>query len=152
MSNSQNRYQGSVSYEQVDLSEITFAKPQSNLFDSVAENTAKCVAESATGFKKNKNPRDVNKSTQLRKFYDEVVMWEQRVRQKPDAYDEYLPMIKMINAKVAYAHGRELVDKNFVDVIRHCLNQLETGKPELFKNFRLFMEAFMGFYKMHKND
>jgi CRISPR-associated protein Csm2 len=110
------------------------------LFDEIAEQTAKHIADA---------DRDKNKSTQLRKYYDELSMWEQKIKQNPKQYSEYLPLIKMINAKVAYAKGRKLVTDEFVELMRHCLRQL-TDKPESFKNCKLFFEAFMGFYKVYK--
>ncbi len=93
--------------------------------------------------------RDKNKSTQLRKYYDELCMWDQKIKQDPQKYVEYLPLIKMLNAKVAYAKGRKLVDDNFVKLMRHCLGQLNENE-ESFETCKLFFEAFMGFYKMHK--
>lgn len=113
-------------------------KPE--LFDEIAEQTAKYIADI---------DKDKNKSTQLRKYYDELSMWEQKIKQSPDKYVEYLPLIKMLNAKVAYAKGRKLVTDEFVELMRHCLRQL-TDKPETFKTCKLFFEAFMGFYKVYK--
>ena len=112
-----------------------------DLFDGIADRAAEYVAE--------QGGRDKNKSTQLRKYYDELNMWEQKIRQNPDKYNEYLPLIKMLNAKVAYAKGRRLVDDSFVDLMRHCLGEVTTDK-ETFKNCKLFFEAFMGFYKVYK--
>lgn len=91
---------------------------------------------------------DTNKATQLRRFYDEVCLWHQKVQAKPEKYDEYLPFIKMIGAKVAYAKGRSLVDDNFYNLIEHCLKQISTAQA--YYRFKTFFEAFMGFYKMHK--
>ena len=125
----------------LNLSLIKFAQVSSNLYDEVADETAKCIAESGG--------RDGNKSTQLRKYYDEFCMWDQKIKQEPKKYAEYLPLIKMINAKVAYANGRKLVDDNFVKLMRHCLGQLTEEKVS-FERCKLFFEAFMGFYKMHK--
>ena len=121
---------------------IQFDNVSPKLYDEVANATALCIATSD-------EIRDANKSTQLRKYYDEFCMWDQKIKQAPEKYVEYLPLIKMLNAKVAYANGRKLVDKNFVDLMRHCLGQLNEQK-ESFERCKLFFEAFMGFYKMHK--
>ncbi len=121
---------------------IQFDNVSPKLYDEVANATALCIANSD-------EIRDANKSTQLRKYYDEFCMWEQKIKQDESNYVEYLPLIKMINAKVAYANGRKLVDRNFVDLMRHCLSQLTEDK-ESFKRCKYFFEAFMGFYKMHK--
>jgi CRISPR-associated protein Csm2 len=132
------------------LKQIDVANPSGDLFDAIAERAAEEIAKSAKAGK-----RDKNKSTQLRRFYDEIVMWDQRIRQlKEDerarVYGaQYLPLIKMLNAKAAYAESRELIDQNFLMLLRHGLRQLEPDKSEAFKNFKLFMEAFMGFYKLH---
>jgi CRISPR-associated protein Csm2 len=77
-----------------------------------------------------------------------LLTWETRVTQRPEKFDEYLPMIRMINAKVAYAEGRNLVDGVFVDLMRHTLGQVKT--PESLTICKLFWEAFMGFYKKER--
>jgi CRISPR-associated protein Csm2 len=130
----------------LDTGKINLKEPGTDLFDTVAEDTARKIAEGG--------PRR-NKSTQLRRFYDEIVMWDQRIRQLKEEErarvygTQYLPLIKMLNAKAAYAESRELVDRNFVELLRRGLSQLDPDKPGVFCNFKLFMEAFMGFYKLH---
>lgn len=123
----------------LDTTAIQFAKNSADLFDDIANKAAETIADSG----------DKNKSTQLRKYYDELAMWDQKIKQNPDKYVEYLPLIKMLNAKVAYANGRKLVDDNFVKLMRHCLGQL-TNDKKTFETCKLFFEAFMGFYKMHR--
>ncbi|WP_367155928.1 type III-A CRISPR-associated protein Csm2 [Methylomonas sp. HYX-M1] len=109
------------------------------LFNSIALDAAKQVARAGDR---------VNKATQLRKFYDELVMWDQKTNLKPESFDEYLPFIKMLNAKVAYAEGRKLVDPTFVGLLNHGLKQVDSA--ETLHTFKLFMEAFMGFYKQER--
>ncbi len=117
------------------------------LFNKIASETAKTIA----------NNTKSNKPTQLRRFYDEIVMWENKVmllenyadkEEQADKFAEMLPFIKMLNAKTAYAEGRKLVDSNYVKLINHCLNQV--NDPQSMKHFKLFMEAFMGFYKVER--
>lgn len=124
----------------LDTSAIRFKNGSADLFDEVANSTAETIAQA----------RNENKATQLRKYYDEIIMWEQKVRQSPDKYLEYLPFIKMLNAKVAYAKGRKLVDDNFVQLMRHCTKEIDADDINTFYTFKLFFESFMGFYKMHK--
>ena len=109
------------------------------LFDSTAKRVAKAISEA---------DRYRNKPTQLRQFYDELVMWEEKARQTPDRFAEYLPFIKMLNAKAAYAEGRKHVDRNFVDLIAHCLSQVNDLRT--LRHFKLFFEAFLGFYKAER--
>jgi len=136
-----NREHQDAPKPRLDTAPIRFAEKSPELFDRIADETAKTIADSGK--------RDENKPTQLRKFYDEIGLWDQKIRQNRDQYSEYLPLIKMINAKVAYANGRRLVDDNFRDLMRHCLDQV-TEERQSFETFKLFFEAFMGFYKMHK--
>ena len=124
------------------LPRITFDKISADLFDSIANEAARSVADS-------KN--HVNKPTQLRRFYDEIVMWNDKLQNHRDKYPEYIPFIKMLNAKVAYAKGRNHVDDNFKDLMSHCMSELDNTNVETFFHFKLFMEAFMGFYKSHKH-
>jgi len=106
------------------------------LFDTVAHEAAKGIGSNKWG----------NKPAQIRQFYDELVMWEERVRQDPGRFQEFLPFIRMLNAKAAYAQGRQHVDQNFVALIARCLAQVDS--PETLRNFKLFFEAFLGFYKL----
>ena len=112
------------------------------LFDEIARDAANIVSEEG---------KKLNRSTQLRKFYDELLMWEARVHGNGreganDRLREYLPLIRMLNAKAAYAQGRNHVGPDFVHLLRRCLEQIE-DKPETLRHARLFFEAFMGFYK-----
>ena len=55
---------------------------------------------------------------------------------------------RQLNAKAAYAKGRELVDVNFVDLLAHCLRQAEDART--LGQVKLFLEAFLGFYKAER--
>jgi len=125
---------------------ITLKPIAADLFDKTAKDQAKLVAGD------DRNPK--NKPTQLRKFYDELVMWDQKLMMVSDEtkqankFAEYLPFIRMINAKVAYAKGRNLIDDKFANLINDGLKQVESA--ETLHTFKLFMEAFMGFYKQER--
>lgn len=112
------------------------------LFADIAQQAAHSLRESGG---------DRNKSTQLRKFYDELVMWHDRVAFEKTAdaraakYRELAPFIKMMNAKVAYACGRGHVDKNFESLFSHLIRQIAC--PATLKHAKFFMEAVLGFLK-----
>jgi CRISPR-associated protein Csm2 len=123
----------------IDLTRVRFAPRQAldaDLFAAVAESCAQKIGED------NKK----NKPSQLRKFYDELGMWAERVRAEPDKFAEFLPFIRMLNAKVAYAKGRDLVDANYQALMNHCLKEVTT--PETLNLCKTFFEAFMGYYKV----
>jgi CRISPR-associated protein Csm2 len=114
------------------------------LFSKKAEDLAKQVRRDCDSNDK------LNKPTQLRKFYDEVIQFNSTVKKVPadqqDAeFTRMLPYLKMLNAKAAYAKGRGLISDTFKDFISSSLQQIRTKKDcDVF--FNLF-EAFMGFYK-----
>lgn len=121
----------------IDWSAYTLDTPAPELFDTLAERAAERIA----------NDRKKNKPSQLRGFYDEVITWDQRSRQWDDVqFLEQLPLIRMLNAKVAYAKGRDLVDDTYFSLFRHLLGQVKNKKH--LHNFKLFLEAFHGFYKV----
>jgi len=126
---------------------IRFAAPLApELFNEIAKEAAQGVAR-ADAYR--------NKPTQLRRFYDELLLWEMRVSQQPAdlqaaKFAECLPFIRMLNAKAAYAEGRKLVDRSFVDLMHHTLG--EVASPETLTTCKYFWEAFMGFYKQERQD
>ncbi len=146
--------------EQLDTEHIKFKDIPENLFDEIAEKAAKIIAS-------NKNS---NKISQLRKFYDELSMWNDKVHLRlrgktnpAEQYKEFAPFIKMLNAKVTYAKGRNqkedkldptvkdktgLVDKNFVDLFSSSIRKIED--PKSLQMCKLFFEAFIGFYKVER--
>lgn len=113
------------------------------LFADIAQAAARTIAAAGAG----RN----NKSSQLRKFYDELVMWHDKLAFEKTAdaraakYRELAPFIKMMNAKVAYARGRGHVDQNFEQLFSHLIRQIAC--PATLKNAKLFMEAVLGFLK-----
>ncbi len=118
-----------------------------DLFDGIAWEAARNIAT---------EDKKLNKTSQLRKFYNELLMWEERVNGgepegAKDRLARHLPLIRMLNAKAAYAQGREHVGENFVSLLRRCLEQVEDN-PESLRYCRLFFEAFMGFYKVERSN
>lgn len=125
----------------IDLSRVRFTPPpgqalDADLFAAVAQACAQKIGDD----------KRKNKPSQLRKFYDELVMWAERVRTDPERFAEFLPFIRMLNAKVAYAKGRDLVDANYEALMNHCLK--EVTNAETLHLCKTFFEAFMGYYKV----
>lgn len=88
-----------------------------------------------------------NKPTQIRKFYDEVLRFDSILKTNPAEFDSRLPYLKMLNAKAAYAMGRDLVSKGFKDFISNSLNQIKDKDD--FDAFASLFEAFIGYYKYY---
>lgn len=100
---------------------------------------------------KNKQPdsgviqKSIN-SAQLRRFYGDVKNLEMRWQNSSDkekTFHEILPMIKLLKAKAAYAHGRQLVQTNFRDWIWENVDMINTEDD--FRAFLLYFEAVVGF-------
>lgn len=110
------------------------------LFSNRAENLAMEIAEESKQGK-------VNKRTQIRKFYDEVVRLDMEAKARDGEWDAVAPLVHMITAKAAYAKGRKLISQGFLDFIKHSVSQIQ-APPDL-SVFANFFEAFMGFYRLY---
>ena len=127
----------------LNINEIKFGgeKP-TEIFSDIAQRAAQHIKQS----------NNVNKTTQLRKFYDELAMWNDRVQlareNKANKFQELAPFIKMLKAKVAYARGRKHVDDHFLEVFNRCIDQ--ANNVETLRDAKLFMEAVMGFCKLEE--
>ncbi len=126
--------------------QIVFWKDKENgkvdplLFSKRAEDMAEKLAHN--------RKKDENKSTQLRRFYDEVLRLEAETKMAgPEKWDFILPQVHMLVSKAAYAKGREKVSDSFLEFIKSSVNQVEG--PKDLSIFVSFFEAVMGFYKLH---
>lgn len=91
-------------------------------------------------------------NTQIRKFYNQVLNLYQKSKLMEDEefQSDLLPFVKMLNSKVAYAStrnsgGGKIVNKEFVDMMTSCINQVANKKD--LDTFKLFFEAVIGFHK-----
>lgn len=130
------------------LPSIQFGKQiPAELFSTIAEQCAQVVAASGG--------KDSNKRTQLRKFYDELVMWHDKVYQvrgisREETYNQAAPFIQMLNAKAAYAQARNHVDDEFKLLFSACVKKIDSA--ETLQQCKLFFEAFMGYYRGLRKD
>ena len=114
-------------------------KPE--LYSTIADDLAKTLA------KEQESVRGVNKRTQLRKFYDEVVRLDADAKTHTDNWEDILPAIHMLSAKAAYAKGRTLVSDTFLEFMQTCIKKIDT--PRDLQTFANLFEAVMGFYRLH---
>ena len=111
------------------------------LFSAKAESFAMEIAQD------NANYRSVNKRTQLRKFFDEIVSLNMQAKTNPEGWESILPLVHMVTAKAAYAKGRKLISDNFLKFIRESVDQVELSED--LDVFTSFFESFIGFYRFH---
>jgi len=127
----------------ISVADVQLKNIPATLFSDIAQDKAATVFQGGEGKK--------NKSTQLRRFYDELVMWYERVQfertpaERSAKYEEVAPFIQMLVAKAAYARGRDHVDECFETLFAHLIRQISDA--DSLRHAKLFMEAFMGFYK-----
>jgi len=113
------------------------------LFSIEADRIAQEISEDGKRDKKEKN-----KSTQLRRFFDEIIRLNSQAQAEGAEWKTILPHVHMLVAKTAYAQGRDLVTKSFVDLIKSGIAQIkEKDDLQVFANF---LESFMGFYKVYR--
>ena len=125
----------------MELNKIKLDKLEIDIFSDTARNAAEHIGQ-------NKNK---NKSTQLRKFYDELAMWHDKVFQaasREEAYQNAAPFIQMLRAKAAYSKGRSHVDDNFIAVFNQIIGQIHNA--DTLKNAKLFFEAVLGFRRANE--
>lgn len=91
-----------------------------------------------------------NTATQVRRFYDELVMWDEKINTAPvekrvRLFEESVPYIWMISAKLAYARGRNLITTDFKNIFTHLIKAI--NDPLTLKQAKTFFEAYLGFAK-----
>ena len=136
----QSHRNGKQEHEKINLEKINLNyKENQGLFGDVAEKWSKHL-----NYESNNT---VNKSTQIRSFYDKVLELNekaQRVKDDEQYIKEVFPFVVMLKSKVAYAKTRGLVSQTFVTMINQCVEDANT--IEKMQNFKYFFEAVIGFY------
>ena len=116
---------------------------KTDLLSAEAEQKAKKLSEEGA---------NVNKYTQIRKFYDETTAHKTFIISKPEdkhqeIFRQRLPYIKMMNAKLEYSHARNLIGRECLDLLKNCINEIKDLDD--FYAFADFFEALMAFYKKY---
>lgn len=134
----------------VNLKDIQLQAPlQANIFSDIAARAAEDISQN----------KEQNKASQIRKYYDELLLWHNKIQQeqgdeaRQKKYHDAAPFIQMLKAKVAYARGRKsggktLLDDNFVAIFNHLIDQI--SDPATLKNAKLFFEAMLGYRKAYE--
>ena len=124
---------------ETSLPDFNLDQPSADTFDRVAEEIAGKFVAARFGA--------TNRSTQIRRFYDEVIRYADRhpaaAGGDPEAFRRDLPFIRMICARAAYAKSRGLVDDSFVAFLQKGLRAVNS--PGELANFRALFEAIIAF-------
>lgn len=110
--------------------------PKQELFGVCAEGFAK-MTDREGGQRK-------NKSTQIRRFFEEIVLWDERCAGKTEEeFKSVLPFIQLLRSKVHYSKGRDLISQGLMDVLSHLFLKINSLKT--LTHARRFMEASIGY-------
>lgn len=85
------------------------------------------------------------KSSQIRKFYGDVLAMESKA--ETQEFEIILPQIKMLKSKTAYASSpnkSSRIPKSFKDFLNKMVDRINDKKD--LKAFKLIFEAILGFY------
>ncbi len=113
------------------------------IVDDFAHKWAKWLAKDGTG---RKNSQLVVKTTQLRRFYQDVKIIENI--NNTTSFKEVKPLIKMLKSKVAYAYAKDNVSKEFKELVNVTVDKAYDSE-EQFNGFLKFFEALVGFHAMY---
>ena len=131
----------------VNLKDIQLQAPlQANIFSDIAARAAEDISQN----------KEQNKASQIRKYYDELLLWHNKIQQeqgdeaRQKKYHDAAPFIQMLKAKVAYARGRKsggktLLDEHFVAIFNRLIDQIDS--PQTLRHAKLFFEAMLGYRK-----
>ncbi len=114
-------------YEGNDKSKIKL-----DLFDTQAEKHAKGII----GERK-------NKINQIRIFYNQFIVLNEKINNSEENFRRQLPYIKMIKARVKYSKGRKNIGDYFENFLLKCVDKVNT--LEDFKIICSFFETVVGY-------
>lgn len=129
------------------------------LFSDIAEDCAETISKN--GYKREKDNetlitkkgeviQDKNKSTQIRKFFNEILRLKQKLIGEKMDWEDIAPYVNMLIAKTAYSKGRGHVTKCFLNMIKTCIQQINNKEEYLI--FSDFFESFVAFYKLYAKE
>lgn len=94
---------------------------------------------------------DKMKTHQLRKVFNELkrIEIQQKGKQKDEVFNE--PKIYLIIPQLAYARARDLIGKDFYDLIKTIIgNSAKTTKLKKVEDYRRFIEFMTAIVAYHK--
>ena len=120
---------------------------KSDLFSEVAQGVVDCINSFVRedGRDRRGNARKKISSTQIRKFYEEILNLKEIVENGKD-FKEILPYFKMLKAKANVAYQREVINTNFKRFIEENVDYVGDDEKK-FKIFCTFFEAVVAYAK-----
>jgi len=118
-----------------------------DLFSDVAEKVVECIKTPTRedGRDRRGNPKKRISSTQIRKFYEEVLNLKDQLDNGKE-FREILPYFRMLKAKANVAYERDVINTNFKRFIEENVDYIGDNE-EKFKIFCTFFEAVVAYSK-----
>ena len=119
-----------------------------DLFSDEAERVVKYFLSKSVnkdGRDRRGNPRKKLSSTQIRKFYEEVLNLKAQY-DNGKSFREILPYFKMLKAKANVAYERDVINTNFKKFIEENVDYVGDDEKR-FKIFCTFFEAVVAYAK-----
>lgn len=99
--------------------------------------------------------RDGLTTHQVRKFYDEVKKYKDRLDKPGESYQRVKPLIVMLKSKAKYAATKKPKMASFYEFMKQSIDQIKTegeaDQKKKFNAFCLFFEAVYGFAELKEN-
>ena len=119
---------------------------KADLFSDEAERVVKCFFKQNVDqdYKMKKLVKKLS-STQIRKFYEEVLNLKERI-EIGESFRRVLPYFKMLKAKANVAYQRDVINTNFKTFIDKNVDYVGDSEDK-FKIFCTFFEAVVAYAK-----
>jgi CRISPR-associated protein Csm2 len=134
---------------------MTYFDEKGNIRSELLDQEARQSAAEFVPRPGNRNARENVKNSQLRRFFGEFKGLKNKFDQQQGSRDDNFlavkPLVKMVNAKVAYAEARGVVTVAFKNWLQRNVGLIESAKD--FDAFLLHFEAVIGFcYELNPRD
>lgn len=87
-----------------------------------------------------------NQSSQIRKFYDQLIYYQDRLKES-SSWDEIFPLIQMVIPKAVYSQARGHVTEDFCLFIKELKN---VGSEKELEVFLCFFESIIAYKKLEE--
>ena len=90
------------------------------------------------------------KTTQLRKFFDELKQLELQLNEDGSTWSDVERKFYMMKPMLAYAKGRKLIPDNFFKLMTVCMKKIDVQGTEQKENYNVFVKFVESIVAYHK--
>ncbi len=93
------------------------------------------------------NKKEGMNNNQLRKIFTQLKGIETQLKQNEEKFDKYKNNIFLIMPQVAYAFGRNVITKEFYNLMKACIKPNKIKAPKDYYCFVSFFTAIVAYFK-----